>query len=137
MCPERSADRGQSLIVVVAILGLAALVVTLLREADERIVENVRAQRAAEAAAEAAGGVIADYIADLLARDAGVDPVDAALEDQPLAIRAETAARETAAANGSALERLFLERRADEVSVRVQIARQGVHAIARVGVRTQ
>lgn len=142
MSPEPTADRGQALVVIVAILGLVAVVVASLGEANARIAGAVRAQRGAEAAAEAAGAVVADRLAEWPAlfsypSSENRDPFESLLEDPALLARAEEAAREVAAANGGALERIALERRADELSVRVEVVRNGVRAVARVGVRSR
>ncbi len=125
---------GQALLALIALLGLAALVIVSLAEADWRVLAHVRAQRAAEAAAEAAGVVVADYLTWPRGRG-GADVIETAVSDRELAARAEESARRVLAAMDGALERVRLERRVDEVSVRAEIVRDGVRAVARVGVR--
>ncbi len=129
-------ERGQALVVLVALLGLAALVVISLGAADDRVVHRFRAQRAAEAAAEAAGAVVADRMF-LLARTerGGIDLVELTLRQADLLGLASAAAREVLARLDGSLEDLVLERRVDEVSVRARVARDGVVAVARVGIR--
>lgn len=131
---------GQALVVVVALLGFAALVVLSLSDADDRIVAKLRAERAAEAAAEAGGAVVADRLVELAAIDDGdrparMDVIAAALSEPELPALAAVAANEVLARLGASYEQLTLERRVDEVSVKVRVRRDGVVATARVGVR--
>jgi hypothetical protein len=135
MCPSR--ERGQALVIVVAILGLAALVAISLRDADDRLLARIRAQRAAEAAAEAGGAVVADRLVEL-ARQGVTDAYDAvelAVSDDSLRSRAELAAADVLGRMSARLDVLLLERRADEVSIRVVVRRAGVTAVARAGAR--
>lgn len=53
-------DRGQSLVVAALILAVAALAVTLLLGAQDRLISAVRDQRTGEAAVAAAGSAVAD-----------------------------------------------------------------------------
>jgi hypothetical protein len=53
-------DRGQSLVVAALLLAVAALAVTLLLGAQDRLVSAVRDQRTGEAAVAAAGSAVAD-----------------------------------------------------------------------------
>lgn len=140
----RPDERGQSLALLIALLGLGALVVVALGDADLRLLGGLRALRAAEAAAEAAGSVVADRLAELDGRDrdeqthsgeGGGDPIAIALADRELPSRAEAAAREVLAALGAELVRVTLARRADELSVRAQVSLEGRQGTARVGVR--
>lgn len=130
---------GQALVVLIALLGLAALVVLSLGDANARVFGSLRAQRAAEAAAEAGGVVVSDRLAELreeaLERRALVNVLALALADDALRLRAEAAAREVLAVLGAELERLVLELRYDEISVRAEVRWQGARAVARVGVR--
>jgi hypothetical protein len=105
-------DRGQALAVAVLALAVAAVTVTGLRAAQDRIVADALRRRAAEAAVEAAGASVADDLAALLAelRDAGgrarLLPSRAELEalvsDPLVHERAAAAAERLAAANGAA-----------------------------------
>lgn len=131
--------RGQALVVVVALLGLAALAIAALAQADGRLLTRLRARQAAEAAAEAAGSIVADRLLDLFEeslvtrRDA--DLVAMVLGEPITAQRAEAAAREAVQALDAELVGIALERRADEVSVRAEVRLDGSGGIARVGVR--
>jgi hypothetical protein len=58
-----SEDRGQAALAIVLALAIAAVAVVGLRAAQERIVDDARAQRAGEAAVEAAAQSIADLYA--------------------------------------------------------------------------
>jgi hypothetical protein len=135
MCPSR--ERGQALVVVVAILGLAALVAISLSDADDRLLARIRAQRAAEAAAEAGGAVVADRLVELGRQGVtdAYDAVELAVSDDSLRSRAELAAADVLARMSARLDALLLERRADEVSIRVVVRRAGVTAVARAGAR--
>ena len=132
-------DTGQAIVVLIALLGLAALVVLSLGDANARVFSSLRAQRAAEAAAEAAGVVVSDRLVELreeaLERRALVDVIAVALVEDALHLRAEAAAREVLAVLGAQLERLLLELRHDEISVRAEVRWQGARGVARVGVR--
>lgn len=124
---------------LVGVLGFAALVVVALGQSDLRLLTGLRAQRAAEAAAEAGGAVVADRMVELRGVEAQPgaksDLIDLALADPALSFRAERSAREVLALLRAELVRLTLERRADELSVRVEVRFEGVSRIARVGVR--
>jgi hypothetical protein len=135
MCPSR--ERGQALVIVVAILGLAALVAISLRDADDRLLARIRAQRAAEAAAEAGGAVVADRLVELGRQGVtdAYDAVELAVSDDSLRSRAELAAADVLGRMSARLDVLLLERRADEVSIRVVVRRAGVTAVARAGAR--
>lgn len=133
-------DAGQALVVVVALLGFAALVVLSLSGAEDRIVATLRAQHAAEAAAEAGGAVVADRLVQLAASEEGdhparADVIAAALREPELPSLAAVAASEVLVRLGASYEQLTLERRVDEISVKVRVRRDGVAATARVGVR--
>lgn len=56
-------EGGQALIIVVLVLGIAAVALTGLRAAQEQIVASARERRAGEAAVEAATAVFADAYA--------------------------------------------------------------------------
>ena len=63
-----SDERGQALVIVVLLLGIAAASVVGLRAAQDRIVAAAREQRAGEAAVEAAAASLADaYVAQVAA----------------------------------------------------------------------
>lgn len=53
-------ESGQALLVAALLLGLAALAVTLIDGAQERLVASAREQRTGEAAVAAAGSAVAD-----------------------------------------------------------------------------
>ena len=137
MCRD---ERGQALALLVAVLGLAAVVVASLTEADGRLLRHLHATRAAEAAAEAAGGVAADAMlqlrADAIAEHRSVDAIRGALADPGLAVRAELAAREVLRPLDADLTRLELTRRFDELSAKVTVRSRGADGLARVGVRS-
>jgi hypothetical protein len=132
-------DRGQALVVLVALLGFAALVVTSLSAADTRLLGRLRALRAAEAAAEAAGAAVADALVELrdddLAQRRQRDVIDVALADPLLRGHAVLATRPVLDALGAELSSLSLARRVDELSVRAEVRLGGVSGTARVGVR--
>jgi hypothetical protein len=130
-------DEGQALIVLVALLGLGALVAISLSDATGQVVAGLRAERAAEAAAEAAGAVVADRLLEIEheASGAGSDAVGAVVDDVALMNLARAAAAEVAARLEADIQDLKIERLIDEVAVRVEIQRGGVRARARVGVR--
>lgn len=66
-------DGGQAAILAVVLIGLAALAIAGIREADARIVHGSATRWAGEAAVEAAAAVIADaYAGEIRAR--AVDP---------------------------------------------------------------
>jgi hypothetical protein len=54
------AESGQSLVVAALLLGVAAVAVTLIHGAQDRLIEAVRGQRTGEAAVAAAGSAVAD-----------------------------------------------------------------------------
>lgn len=54
------AEHGQSLVVAALLAGVAALAITLAQSTQERLIADVRAQRAGEAAVAAAGSAVAD-----------------------------------------------------------------------------
>jgi hypothetical protein len=58
-----SDERGQAILAVVLAVGIAAVAIVGLRDAQERIVLGARAQRAGEAAVEAAAQSVADAYA--------------------------------------------------------------------------
>ena len=66
-----SDERGQALVIVVLLLGIAAASVVGLRAAQDRVVAAAREQRAGEAAVEAAAASLADaYVAQVAAAGA-------------------------------------------------------------------
>ena len=86
-------ERGQALLLVAVLLGVAALAAVGLRDAQERLVAGARDQLAAEAAAEAAGAVVADLLL------AGADP-RRLVTDPAARTAAQAAADEMSALHG-------------------------------------
>jgi len=108
-------DRGQALIVAVLALGIAAVAIVGLRDAQDRILADVRELRAGEAAVEAAAAQVSD---DVFAFGGSLEDEDGEarrrvragptrqqlerlLADPLLADRARSAADAIAAANGA------------------------------------
>ena len=104
MVPVRD-ERGQALVIVVLVLGIAAVALVGLRAGQERIVTAARVQRAGEAAVEAAAASLADaYVADAAAARARGSPRSTAdvwrVVADPLVIEAaRSAAADAARAN--------------------------------------
>ncbi len=108
-------DRGQALIVAVLALGIAAVAIVGLRDAQDRILADVRELRAGEAAVEAAAAQVSDDVFALggslededgeARRRVRAGPTRQELErllaDPLLADRARSAADAIAAANGA------------------------------------
>lgn len=90
-----SGDRGQALLAVVLVLSAAALAVSGLAAAQERILDGVRDARAGEAAVAAAGAAIADLQLARI-RELGRDMDAAATASFVSSERAGAAAREAA-----------------------------------------
>ena len=132
-------ERGQALVVLVALLGVAALVVASLADANARLLERLRALHAAEAAAEAAGGAVAEALVELRDEDLATrrdrDDIAAALADPTLEARASLTARPVLEALSAELSALVLARRVDELSVRAEVRLGASRGLARVGVR--
>ncbi|HEY8656473.1 MAG TPA: hypothetical protein VIN34_07050 [Candidatus Limnocylindria bacterium] len=105
----RADDGGQALLIAVLGIGIAAAAIVGLRDAQERILSDAHARRAAEAAAEAAGAALADAQVALILglRDASGRPrslarrteITALVADPAVAEAALGAAREIAAEN--------------------------------------
>lgn len=136
----RNDERAQALVFLVALLGFAAAAAVALGSANDRLLGQLRAQRAAESAAEAAGVVVGDRLAEVvdeakLARREARDALAEVVADTQLRAAATAAAREVAAALGASLEGLEVTRQNIEISVRTEVVRQGARATARVGVR--
>lgn len=103
-------ERGQALVLVVLVLGLAAITIVGLREAQDRILSDARDRRAGEAAIEAAGAALADAQLDFLAslqdelgtarRAPTRAELDAFVADPLIVERSRAAAAELSAANG-------------------------------------
>lgn len=91
-------DRGQALIVAVLVLAIAALTLSGLRLAQDRIFAEARERRAGEAAVEAATAVIAD--AYTFARGARSEDIASAISGQPAREAARDAAQAMSTANG-------------------------------------
>ena len=95
-----SDERGQALVFVVLLIGVAAASVTAIRAAQDMLVENAHVHRAGEAAVEAAAAAVADaYVAR---GDLSPKGVRALVADVDVVHRARTAANELAHANGAA-----------------------------------
>ena len=105
-----SDERGQALVLAVLALALAALTIVGLREAQDRILSDVRDRRAGEAAVEAAGAALADAQLDFIAslRDElgsarslpSSAELDAFVTDPLVVERSRAAAAELSTANG-------------------------------------
>ena len=113
-------ERGQALLLMAVLLGVAALAAVGLRDAQERLVDGVRDQLAAEAAAEAAGAVVADLLIG------GADP---------RRLVADPAAR--AAAQVAADEMSALHGRSAPTDLRVEVVSAGVEVELRLAGRVQ
>ena len=92
-------ERGQALIVAVLFLAVAAVALSGLRLAQERILAAAQARRAGEAAVEAATAVIADVY---VARDVSTDVATAVADPRTLDM-ARQAAIAISLANGGDL----------------------------------
>lgn len=96
-------DRGQSLVVAALLLGVAALALTLLIGAQERLLAGLRDQRTGEAAVAAAGSAVADLqLARVRAagRPLTIGEIEAFASDPAVHEAARTAARRIADALG-------------------------------------
>ena len=94
-------DGGQALIVVVLVLGVAAVAISGLRVAQDRIVASARDQRAGEAAVEAATAVFADaYAAEQRAAAPSLTAVIRALAAARVREEAHAAADSMSVLNG-------------------------------------
>jgi hypothetical protein len=103
-------ERGQALVLAVLALALAAVTIVGLREAQDRILADVRDRRAGEAAVEAAGAALADAEIDLIAsfrdelgaarRIPTLAELEAFVADPLVVERSRAAAAELSAANG-------------------------------------
>jgi hypothetical protein len=99
------ADGGQSLVVAALLLGVAALAVTLLHGAQDRLISAVRDQRTGEAAVAAAGSAVADLqLARVQAagRPLTIGEIEAFAAEASVIDAARVAARRIADAHGDA-----------------------------------
>ena len=98
-------DRGQSLVVAALLLAVAALAVTLLLGAQDRLITTVRDQRTGEAAVAAAGSAVADLqLARVRAarRPLTIGEIEAFAAEASVLEAARAAARRIADAHGDA-----------------------------------
>jgi hypothetical protein len=98
-------ERGQSLVVAALLLAIAALAVTFLLGAQDRLVSAVRDQRTGEAAVAAAGSAVADLqIARVRAagRPLTIGEIEAFAAEAPVLEAARAAALRIADAHGDA-----------------------------------
>jgi hypothetical protein len=116
-------ERGQAILAVVLALGIAAVAIVGLRDAQERIVLGAHAQRAGEAAVEAAAQAAADAYA---ARPSAAREI---VLDSRVREAARTAAEELARENGGrGVERLELACVGDRIEVRLVLKGHSHHA---------
>ncbi|MGH2498879.1 MAG: hypothetical protein ACRDF0_02110 [Candidatus Limnocylindria bacterium] len=99
----RRDERGQALVAVALMLGVAGAAIVGLRAAQERILESVRDIRAGEAAVSAAGAVVADrhlaYVRLMHGEGGAIADPDRFLADPAVLDAARAAAAELAALN--------------------------------------
>lgn len=118
-----SDERGQAILAVVLALGIAAVAIVGLRDAQERIVLGARAQRAGEAAVEAAAQSVADAYA---ARPVGAKEI---VRDARVLETARSAAEELARENGGrGVEGMELACVGDRIEARLMINGYSHHA---------
>jgi len=97
----RTDDRGQAHIVAVLAIAIAAVAITGLRAAQERILDQERIRRAGEASVEAATAVVADaYVAANAMPSPLPGDIARAVLDPRTRERAHAAALAMSAANG-------------------------------------
>lgn len=99
----RGREHGQALVVAALLLGLAALAITLLHGAQDRLVVGVRDQRAGEAAVAAAGSAVADLqLARVrsIGRPLTIREIEAFAAEPSVVEAARAAARRIAEAHG-------------------------------------
>ena len=119
-------ERGQAVLAVVLALGIAAVAIVGLRDAQERIVLGARAQRAGEAAVEAAAQSVADVYA---ARPSGAKEI---VLDPRVRESARSAAEQLAQENGSrGVERVELLCVGDRIEARLTLNGHSHHAAFR------
>jgi len=130
-------ERGQTLIVVVFLLGIAAVVVVGLRAGQERFFATARSHRAGEAAVEAASASLADaYVAYLEAirsrsqeRPRPTPNVPALMADPRTIETARVAADELARENGAGpIETINVACGSGRVEARLTLAGYSHHA---------
>ena len=130
-------ERGQTLIVVVFLLGIAAVVVVGLRAGQERFFVTARTHRAGEAAVEAASASLADaYVAHLAAirsrsqeRPRPTSNVPALMADPRTIETARVVADELARENGAGrIEAINVACGSGRVEARLTLAGYSHHA---------
>lgn len=118
--------RGQTHVLAILVAALAAIAITGMLEAQDRLLSAARTNRAGEAAAEAAGSVVADrHLAFVrtLEEEPSADRLAALLAEPRLEADALAAARELARANGGAEPARALIRDAGrEISIELAFA---------------
>jgi len=114
-------QQGQALIVTVLILAIAAMTLSGLRLAQDRILAEAHERRAGEAAVEAATAVIADAYA--VARASRTEDVAAAISEPSAHEAARLAAQAMSTANGGGdVSDVSAQCRARSVDVAVTVA---------------
>jgi hypothetical protein len=112
-------ERGQAVIVAVLFLAVAAVALSGLRLAQERILAAAQARRAGEAAVEAATAVIADAYS---ARDAASDTAIAVADPRALEMARQAAAAISLANGGAAPELPVVRCAANGIDVSIFVA---------------
>jgi hypothetical protein len=113
-------DRGQALIVAVLVLAIAAMTLSGLRVAQDRILAQARERRAGEAAVEAATAVIAD--AYTVARGSRSEDIAAAISESSSREAAREAAQAMSTANGGGdVSNVTAQCRARSVDVEIML----------------
>jgi Tfp pilus assembly protein PilX len=130
-------ERGQTLVIVVLLLGIAAVVIVGLRAGQERFFAVARSHRAGEAAVEAASAALADaYVAHLAAvrarsqeRPRPTPNVPALVADPRTIEKARVAADELARENGAGrIETMNIGCESGRVEARLTLGGYSHHA---------
>jgi hypothetical protein len=130
-------ERGQTLVLVVLLLGISAVVVVGLRAGQERFFATARSHRAGEAAVEAASAALADaYVAHIAAvrarsqeRPRPTPDVPALVADPRTIEKARVAADELARENGAGrIETIDLICESGRVEARLTLGGYSHHA---------
>ncbi|HUQ40903.1 MAG TPA: hypothetical protein VM052_00230 [Candidatus Limnocylindrales bacterium] len=96
-------ERGQALVICVLFLAIAAVAISGVRVAQERILDGATQRRIGEAAVEAATAVIADVYATQTRNRAASDEIYAALMSNDARESARSAAESISALNGGTI----------------------------------
>jgi len=127
-----SDERGQALVIVVLLLGIAAASVVGLRAAQDRVVAAAREQRAGEAAVEAAAASLADaYVAQVAAAGARAPEAPRSTPDvprllaDPRVVQAARSAADDVARANDARPTDWLEAACSERRVEARLALRG------------